>query len=101
MKTTNAATLLGYCALFLTFVAHASPQSPDPASLSITTSSNVTVVVNDPANHVWVVQQSSDFVEWSEMVHGNSITEAFTAICQRQVHSDISEPIMIQSATMS
>src|SRR4051794_37450167 len=70
MKATKAVTPLGHaaaliaaCSLSLTC---ASAQSPAPATLNISPGSNVTVTVNDPANHVWIIQSSTDLQQWSE-----------------------------------
>ncbi len=70
MKAPNAVTCIGHSATLLAlcgFLAtRASAQSPAPALLNSSFGSNVTVTVNDPANHVWIVQRSTDLQHWSE-----------------------------------
>src|SRR6266436_4321191 len=71
MKTVSVETFLQYSVLLVLACGiraiAASPQAPEPVSLSIATDTNITVTVNDPANHVWIVEQSSDFQEWFEV----------------------------------
>ena len=87
MKTISATTLLQYLAL-LTLAggvgaSHASSQNPEPALLSIAGGTNITVTVNDPDNHVWIVGKSSDFQKWSEIgawkVYNGNFHGSFTS----------------------
>jgi cytochrome c peroxidase len=71
MKTPKALNRVASCATLSTVLAltwtSAVGETPAPPRLSISSGSNVTVTVNDPGNHVWVVQSSSDFQTWSEI----------------------------------
>src|SRR5262245_11618615 len=71
MKVTNplfslrlAAVLMAACGYSFS---HATAQTVNQASLTISATTNVTVTVQDPSNHVWLVQSSVDFQEWSEV----------------------------------
>jgi len=88
MKTKNTAANLRQTSVLIIsfFVANgALAESPAPPVVNITIGTNVTVSVKDPGNHLWVVQRSSDFQEWTEVgawkvyngnFHGTFITEA-------------------------
>ena len=86
MKTTHAVSSLEYSVLVVLAsgigITDARPQAPAPVPLGITTGTNVSVSVNDPANHVWIVQRSSDMQEWSEVgawkVYNGSFHRSFT-----------------------
>jgi len=86
MKVTNALSFR-YTAILITAcslsISRATDQSPVSASLTIVTASNITVTVNDPANHVWVVEQSSDAQAWSEVgawkIFNGNFRGAFTS----------------------
>jgi len=71
MKATNPTTQFWHSAILLLAYlfpfSHAWAESPAAASLNIAAASNITVTVNDAANHVWIVQRSSDFQEWTEV----------------------------------
>src|SRR5207245_4958632 len=71
MTTTHAVTSLEYSVLVVLAsgigITDARAQAPAPVPLGITADTNVIVSVNDPANHVWIVQHSSDMQEWSEV----------------------------------
>jgi len=90
MKTHN--TLMRYCncsilglAWFFIDTASAVTLLPDaPVLNSITTGTNIVVSVNDPANHVWILERSVDFQQWSEVaawkvyngnLHGSFVPE--------------------------
>jgi cytochrome c peroxidase len=67
MKTTAAATQAWCFAILLLASDSSFAGQSATASLNIGGISNVTLTVNDPANHVWIVQQSSDMQHWSEV----------------------------------
>ena len=71
MKATNPKTQLWLTPILISAFSlpfsRALADSPAPASLIISSPSNVVVAVNDPGNHEWIVQSSSDFRTWLEV----------------------------------
>src|SRR2546421_12990545 len=87
MKTTHAVTSLEYSVLVGLAsgigITDSRAQAPAPVPLGITAGTNVSVSVNDPANHVWIVQRSSDMQQWSDVgawkVYNGISHRSFTA----------------------
>jgi cytochrome c peroxidase len=70
MKTRNSRKLAALSAAFAFAVSVAQGQLPAGSSMNIAPGSGQTlgtVTVNDPGNHVWVLQTSTNFTTWTEM----------------------------------
>jgi cytochrome c peroxidase len=70
MKAKNTAAHLGKSMLLMFSLfafRQVLAQPPLPPSMHITSGTNVSVSVNDPGNHLWVLQRSLDRIEWSEV----------------------------------
>ena len=70
MKTRNSRKLAAFSAAFAFAVSVAQGQLPAGSSMNIAPGSGQTlgtVTVNDPGNHVWVLQTSTNFTTWTEV----------------------------------